>query len=310
MSLQMESAMPDGFLFECEQDVVHGVHGGVEVFIVPVEEDNQYQIQLFADAEKIEDRESFFEYLETIHQRYPFVYRAGYNGSNMVYIYVQSRGQEDKENLTTVISGLASRCAEYGVRNCCAHCKNIVPLRAAAVDHAPLLICDGCLSRMEGRADSEQARRENLPLGLVGAVLGVLLGSVLWIVIGEIGFIAGIAGYAIVFCGMKGYQLLGGKISKAGIAVCVILSFLVIAGAELVSLGLAIYREFGAEYAITLGDAFRVIPDFLKEPEVAGGVMKDLVFGYGLAIWASYSGIRSAWFQAGREPERHSVVRF
>lgn len=150
-------------------------------------------------------------------------------------------------------------------------------------------------------SDGGQTREENLPLGLVGAVLGVLLGSVLWIIIGQIGFIAGIAGYAIVFCGMKGYQLLGGKLSKAGIVVCVILSFLVIVGAEIVSLGIAIYQEFGTEYAITLGDAFRVVPDFLKEPEVAGGVMKDLAVGYALAIWASYSGIRNAWRQAGRE---------
>ena len=92
--------------------------------------------------------------------------------------------------------------------------------------------------------------------------------------------------------------------------ICVLLSCLVIAGAEMVSLGLAIYQEFGEMYGITPGDAFRVIPEFLKEPEVAGGVAKDLVVGYLLAIWASYASIRSAWQQVGKEPERHTVVRF
>ena len=43
-----------------------------------------------------------------------------------------------------------------------------------------------------------QPARENILLGVFGAVLGVLLGSVLWVFLGRIGFIAGIAGYAIV----------------------------------------------------------------------------------------------------------------
>ncbi|MCI8591874.1 MAG: hypothetical protein HFI88_05905 [Lachnospiraceae bacterium] len=310
MSLQVEGVMPDGFHYEREQNISHGVYGGLELFILPMDAENQYQVQLYTDADKIENREGFFEYLETLHQRYPFVYRAGYNGSNMVYIYVTFREQEDKENLTTVVSGLASRCAEFGVRNCCAHCKKIVPLHAGAVDHTPLLICDNCLSRMTDSTDGKACRKENLPLGVAGAVVGALLGSVLWIVIGELGFIAGIAGYAIVFCGMKGYQILGGKISKAGIVICVLLSCLAIAGAEMVSLGFAIYQEFGEMYMITMGDAFRVIPEFLKEPEVIGGVAKDLLVGYALAVWASYAGIRSAWQQVGKEPEQHTVVRF
>lgn len=62
-----------------------------------------------------------------------------------------------------------------------------------------------------------QPVRENILLGIIGAVLGVLLGAALWVFLGRIGFIAGIAGYAIVFCGMKGYELLGGHLSKGGI---------------------------------------------------------------------------------------------
>ena len=58
---------------------------------------------------------------------------------------------------------------------------------------------------MENLVTEDWEKKENLPLGLIGAVIGILLGSVLWVLIGQIGFIAGIAGYAIVFCGMKGY---------------------------------------------------------------------------------------------------------
>ena len=122
-------------------------------------------------------------------------------------------------------------------------------------------------TQMENLVTEDWEKKENLPLGLIGAVIGILLGSVLWVLIGQIGFIAGIAGYAIVFCGMKGYQLLGKKLSKTGIIICIVLSFLAIIGAEVVSLGITAYRELSEYYSLTLGESFSLLPELLKEPE-------------------------------------------
>ncbi len=143
----------------------------------------------------------------------------------------------------------------------------------------------------------ERYIRENLPLGTIGAFVGVLLGMALWVIIGQVGFIAGIAGYAIVFCAMKGYKLLGKKLSKAGIVICVLLSVIAVLGAEMISLGIAAYTELGEIYGLSLGDAFRMIPDLLQEPELVGAVVKDLAIGYALSIWASYSSIKNIWRQ-------------
>ena len=132
-----------------------------------------------------------------------------------------------------------------------------------------------------------QPVRENILLGIIGAVLGVLLGAALWVFLGRIGFIAGIAGYAIVFCGMKGYELLGGHLSKGGIILCIILSFLAILAAEFVSLGITVHSELGEMYSLSMADSFRMVPELLKESELIGAVAKDLLFGYALSIWAS-----------------------
>lgn len=142
-----------------------------------------------------------------------------------------------------------------------------------------------------------QSARENVLLGIFGAFLGVLLGSALWVFLGRIGFIAGIAGYAIVFCGMKGYELLGGHLSKGGIILCIILSFLAVLAAEFVSLGITIHSELGEVYTLSMADSFRLVPELLKESELVGAVAKDLAFGYALSIWASYSSIRNIWKQ-------------
>ena len=142
-----------------------------------------------------------------------------------------------------------------------------------------------------------QSVRENVLLGTVGAILGVLLGSALWVILGRIGFIAGIAGYAIVFWGMTGYGLLGGHLSKGGIILCIILSFLAILTAEFVSLGITVHSELGELYSLSMADSFHLVPELLKEPEMIGAVAKDLAFGYALSIWASYSSIKNIWRQ-------------
>ncbi len=310
MSLQIENALPDGFVLEKAQNVMHGTYRGIDLLIVPLDTENQYQIQLYANLGTIDNKEGFLDYLGTMSKDCPFVHHAGYNGSNMVSVYVLSRGVEDKENLTNAMSALVSKCSEYGLHNCCAHCKNETVLHAAAVDQTPLMLCDNCLSQVMGRVSGRPQRKENVLLGLIGAIVGVLLGSVLWIVIGQIGFIAGIAGFAIVFGGMKGYELLGGRLSKAGIVICVLLSLLTIIGAEFVSIVIALYQELSKLYAVTIQDVVAWIPDLMKEPEVAGGVAKDLIVGYALAIWASFANVKSAWRQVDEGSAQHTVVRF
>lgn len=310
MSLQMEQAIPDGFVLEKTQNIMRGTYRGISLFVVPLEVERQYQIQLYTDMEKSRDKNGFMERLSAMPQEHAGIRHAGYNGSNMVSVLVESDGVQDKKNLTDVIHALVSQCEEFGVHNCCAHCKGDQEVHAAAVDHTPLLLCSGCLAQAAGRVNGGTFRKENLFLGFLGAVVGVLLGSVLWIVIGQIGFIAGIAGFAIVFCGMKGYEILGGRLTKKGIVLCVLLSFLAIFGAEIVSIGIVVYQEFGKEYGITMGDCFRVIPELLHEPEMIGGVAKDLMVGYALAIWASFANIKNAWRQVGEGPAQHTVVRF
>ena len=144
-----------------------------------------------------------------------------------------------------------------------------------------------------------QEKRENMLLGIIGALAGVLLGAVLWVILGQVGFIAGIAGYAIVFCGMKGYGMRGRVLSKKGIVICILLSIVAVVGAEMVSLAIIAFNELNEVYDITLGDAFRLLPDLMKEPELAGAVAKDLIIGYALSIWASYSSVKSIWRNTG-----------
>lgn len=312
MDVQIEHVMPEGFRLERELNVMHGMCNGIVVLVIPDRGRNQYQVQLHVKVENSLSKQQFLEYLGALRQIYSCVVYAGYNGMDTVSLSVQSEEQKDKQNLDEVISSVTAKCAQCGLHSCCTYCKSVETLNTAAVDGVPVLLCQNCLTRTMNEAALQGQKKENVPLGILGAIIGVLLGAVLWVIIGQIGFIAGIAGYVIVLCGIKGYQMLGKGMSKAGVVICVLLSCLVIVGAEYVSLGLIVFKELKdvSLYSVSLGDAFGMVPMLLEEPEVIGGVVKDLIVGYILAIWASFSLVRSQWKLAGQEAKTRTVVRF
>lgn len=52
--------------------------------------------------------------------------------------------------------------------------------------------------------------------GVVGAFLGSLLGVVCIVVLGQLGYVASLSGLVMAVCALKGYELLGGRLSKKG----------------------------------------------------------------------------------------------
>ncbi len=307
MNVQIEKIVPDGFVFEKEQNVAHGTRNGMELLILPMPAEEQFRVQLYADVNSSSEKEKLLGYLSELQQNYPYVQFAGFNGVDMISVHVSSEEQADKENLTLVVSGLGSKCEECGIHNCCSYCRRTLPVHGAVVDGVPSVICGECEQQLSGHTEG---KKENLLLGVLGAVIGTLLGSVLWVVLGQVGFIAGIAGYVIVFCGIKGYEFLGKKLSKTGIVLCIILSILMIVGAEMTSLAITIYKEWGSMFAPTIWAAFSWIPELMQESELALAVAKDLGVGYLLAVWASYSSVKNIWNQVAEKQKVHTVERF
>lgn len=63
-----------------------------------------------------------------------------------------------------------------------------------------------------------ETRRESLVAGLVGAFLGSLLGMACIIVVSQLGYVASLCGVVMAVCTLKGYELLGGVLSRKGAA--------------------------------------------------------------------------------------------
>ncbi len=138
---------------------------------------------------------------------------------------------------------------------------------------------------------TENAPRENVFAGAVGALLFALAGGVVYFLLDRVGFIAGISGFVAVVCAAKGYQVFARGESKKGLVISVIAAVLVIVLAWYCTLAADVfsaYKEWYAagevDYEISFFDALRGGYRFLEEKEIAAAYFKDLAIGLGLCV--------------------------
>lgn len=134
---------------------------------------------------------------------------------------------------------------------------------------------------------------ENVLAGIVGAFLFSLIGGVLYFVVYELGFIAGICALVMFILSNFGYGLFSGKKNgKKGVIIAAVMTLIMIILAEMFCLSYEIFVAFKDEYEITILDAMRSVPNFLQEPEIKGDVVKDLLFAVVFGVLATFSNVK------------------
>ena len=107
----------------------------------------------------------------------------------------------------------------------------------------------------------QKKRRENVAAGVVGAFLGSLIGVACTVVIGQMGYVASISGLVMAVCALKGYEMLGGILSKKGAAVSSVLILLMTFFAHRLTWAIAIASEL--DWGIP--EAYRSISFLLEQ---------------------------------------------
>ena len=196
-----------------------------------------------------------------------YVNSAIYDGSNTIYMAVKLLGDDDKKNLTEIIGLITNQLHSCDMHSCCEYCGNTGELAVVSVDKKPKVLCSKCfVETKNGNIDKFNYKQEkgNVVLGVIGAIIGTALGGMLWILLSQIGIIASIVGFVIIFLGIKGYSLLAGNISKGGIIFCIVLACLTIPFSEISSLAISVFMS-SRQYGISIFDAFFVIPTILTD---------------------------------------------
>lgn len=142
---------------------------------------------------------------------------------------------------------------------------------------------------------SLEQKPSNPFFGVIGALFASLLGVGLWVLIGQVGFVAGIAGFVMLKLALSGYQKLGGSLDKKGAVICLIITAGMITGANLLDYAVSMtrgYFQYEASFE-TLTYVFSNFGKLMSDMDMWRGFIIDLAIGYGLSIWSAAGAIKA-----------------
>ena len=85
-----------------------------------------------------------------------------------------------------------------------------------------------------------------------------------WSLLSRLGFSAAISGFLIAFCTLKGYELLGKRLSGKGIALCILLMIVTPFLADWIDWAIYLMRDY-PEYELTIVDACIAMAGLMAE---------------------------------------------
>lgn len=149
-------------------------------------------------------------------------------------------------------------------------------------------------SNLQIEMDSYHSQKENVLLGIIGALLGALIGGAVALFIARLGYVAVAAGLVLGICTIKGYEMFARKLSRKGILISVVLMVVTVFLVNQIDLAMEVVAQLGVEFAY----AFRVVNELIASGEYPDNYFFNLgmlavftLVGAGISIssvWSSH----------------------
>lgn len=156
--------------------------------------------------------------------------------------------------------------------------------------------CENCGTEVKQNAIStdnpaEVQKPDNLLTGIVGALIGAALGAGAIILLSQLGYVASISGLILAVCTLKGYELLGGRLSTRGIVIGILLILATPYIADRLDWAIVIMKEIPE---LTFAEAFNALPLLLEEGAIeSGDYTTNLLMIYGFAALGAFGTLKS-----------------
>lgn len=207
----------------------------------------------------------------------------------------------NKKFLPEIINPLLEVTKKYldnaEAKEVCRHCKEVKETFLVNNDCEISFFCDDCYNEIKKSINYKKEKynklKENIFLGIIGSVIGCIPGILLWILFGFIGIEPGIAGIAITMGSAVFYKKFAHNIKLPGIIISTVIGLFMVFVAHELNSAIYIYNLYKDEYIISLFDAYKAIPYYLKTiKDFPKLFTSGLISGYILSvigIFTSYS---------------------
>lgn len=156
---------------------------------------------------------------------------------------------------------------KMGYQDACALCgKSDSTVALYTVSGAPAILCDDCFKKQQEAVNIQNREqgnvKENVLSGTVGAFLGSLIGAGAIILLGQFGYVAAISGIVMAICAIKGYELLGKKMTTKGILISSVIMLVMVYIGNRIDWSISVANYYTD---VDLFYAFRILPDLIRE---------------------------------------------
>ncbi|MDO5401583.1 MAG: hypothetical protein Q4F17_11535 [Eubacteriales bacterium] len=172
--------------------------------------------------------------------------------------------------------------------------------------HDQATMCEFCGATIDRSQIAAGGKGENVLAGVVGAFLGSLLGAASIVIFDQLGFVAALSGLILAVCTLKGYELLGGTLTKKGIFISLVLMLVIPYFANQISSAISFMSYVGdSGDSISFSLAYQAVPMLLEPTGFdygmynytfdSGSYTTSLLMIYGFAILGAFSTVRSVF---------------
>lgn len=240
-----------GLKFDAARNVIYGQKNGFEVIIYA--ENSSYPF-LFTVSLSAKSPTGFLSKEDTkmfVKGEAPVASLT--QEGNLIKMILKSTKNVEKicNNLNSSIGALTAFLRGKGFEPCCQFCGQQVETAGYDVSSSYMQLCPDCAGRIrQDRTLAEQQKKnksENLIGGIVGALLGSLLGVICIVIFGQLDRVAAVSGVILAVCTIKGYEMLGGKLTKKGVIISIIMMIVMTYAGNQIDWGLLIAREFDVD---------------------------------------------------------------
>lgn len=191
---------------------------------------------------------------------------------NVVSVTIKgSLSKKSPQKVEAALQVMTAYFGSNGYQGCCQKCEETENAEIYILAGNQVSLCPKCFQElstaMHMHLQTKEQKRESVVAGIVGALLGALVGTVAIVILGQLGYVASLSGLLMGVCSLKGYELLGGKLSTRGI----ILSAIIMLG--------MVYVGHRCDWAISVANyfemdffqSFGLIPDLIAEEYIETG---------------------------------------
>ena len=282
-----EIAAATGLRYDEGNDVFHGQRDGFDFIVYSVDENHPYMMVLHTAAKSPDGSVLEKSRVKDFRKNNKNI---AYLGQKNMDIRVSMKSQSNVEKLKGALTeSLAATTAflrACGYSPCCDLCGQTVETCALKMGGEYYHMCPECEMKIRSdaamKAQQTAQKKENVIGGIVGALLGSLLGALSVLVLSQLGYVAALSGVIMAVCVLKGYEMLGGKLTRKAVVISVVIMILMTYFADRVDWAIILLREGGAaEAGYNIFECYRLIPEALyREIIDIGSYIANLLMLY------------------------------